>query len=254
MSATPKDWDQRVREVGAGLGARRIFADLAKGATSQIKVVEATHQAGMLPVISYKVGGDIAGAASGKYNALAEQAATKLASYGLPTAVTFWHEPHNDMTTAQYVAASKQLLPIFKRGELRVGPLLNGFLLDRQQDMFGQYCPDELFAIWDWMGIDTYQLGSIDRPGKADPGARITALSAYVKARGFDLPLGVGEYNGFSPQAIASAGEALLSTPNVWFGCVWNSQLERNYVLTGDRLAAFQATLRDSRTAKPRTV
>ncbi len=251
MSASPKDWDQRVSEVGAGLGARRIFADLASGATSQIKLVEEAHQAGMLPVISYKVGSDIAGAVAGKYNAVAAEAATKLASYGLPTAVSFWHEPHNDMTTAQYVAASKQLLPMFKRGELRVGPLLNGFLLDRQQNLFGEYCPDELFAIWDWVGLDTYQLGSIDDPGQADPGTRITALSAYVAARGHDLPLGVGEYNGFTAQAIASAGEALLTTPNVWFGCVWNSQLERNYVLTGDRLAAFQATLQDPRVARP---
>ena len=209
--------------MGAGLGARRIFADLASGATSQIKLVEETHAAGMLPVVSYKVGGDIAGAVAGKYNAVAAQAATKLAPYGLPTAVTFWHEPHHDMTTAQYVAASKQLLPIFKRGELRVGPLLNGFLLDRQQNVFAEYCPDELFEIWDWVGLDTYQLGSIDDPGQADPGTRITALSAYVAARGHDLPLGVGEYNGFTAQAIASAGEALLTTPNVWFGCVWNS-------------------------------
>jgi hypothetical protein len=254
MSAPPSAWDQRVAEVGAGIAVRRIFADLAKGPTSQVKLVEAAHNAGMLPVISYKVGGDIAGAVAGSYNAVAEQAAARLASYGLPTAVSFWHEPHNDMTTAQYVAASKQLLPIFKRGELRVGPLLNGFLLDRQQSLFGEYCPDELFEIWDWVGIDTYQLGSLSRPGKADPGSRITALSAYVKARGYDLPLGVGEYNGFSAQAIASAGEALLSTPNVWFGCIWNSVLERNFVLTGDRLAAFQATLRDSRAAKPRTV
>ena len=65
---------------------------------------------------------------------MAEQAAAKLASYGRPTAVTFWHEPYGDMTGAQYVAASKQLLPHFKRGELRVGPILNGWLLDNQVD------------------------------------------------------------------------------------------------------------------------
>jgi len=252
MSAPNAQWDQRVREVGPGLGARRIFADLAAGATSQLKSVEAAHRAGMLPVISYKVGGDIAGAVAGKYNAVAEQAAARLASYGLPTAVTFWHEPHNDMTTAQYVAASKQILPAFKRGHLRVGPLLNGFLLDRQQDLFGEYCPDELMELWDWIGIDTYQLGSLEKPGKADPGARIKALSTYVKKRGYDLPLGVGEYNGFTAEAIRSAGKALLTTPNVWFGCVWNSQLERNYVLTGERLQAFRETLSDPRVARPK--
>ena len=109
MSSPASVWSQRVAEVGPGLAARRIFADLGRGATSQIKLVEQAHAAGMLPVISYKVGGDAAGAASGRFNAVAEQAATRLASYGLPTAVTFWHEPHGDMTAAQYVAASKQL-------------------------------------------------------------------------------------------------------------------------------------------------
>ena len=52
--------------VGAGLAARRIFADLGGGATSQIQLVEEAHAAGMLPVISYKVGGDIAGAVDGR--------------------------------------------------------------------------------------------------------------------------------------------------------------------------------------------
>jgi len=233
--------------VGPGLGARRIFADLAAGATSQIKTVEAAHRAGMLPVISYKVGGDVAGAVAGKYNAVAAQAAERLASYGLPTAVTFWHEPRKDMTPAQYVAASMQILPAFKRGQLRVGPLLNGFLLDRRVSEFEEYCPDKLFKLWDWIGIDTYAMGTPEKPGKADPGARVIALSKYAKARGYDIPLGVGEYNGFTAEAIRSAGEALLSTPKVWFGCVWNSQLERNYVLTGDRLTAFKRTLGDSR-------
>lgn len=251
MSSPARLWDQRVREVGPGLTARRIFADLAKGPSSQMRIVEAAHADGMLPVISYKVGGDIAGAVNGKYNAVAEQAAAELASYGKPTAVTFWHEPHNDMTTRQYVAASEQLLPIFKRGKLRVGPILNGFLLDNQRATFDEYCPDALFAIWDWVGIDTYQLGSPSAPGKRNPADRIYALADYVKARGYAHPLGVGEYNGFSAEAIAAAGEALLSTPNVWFGCVWNSELERNFVLTGERLNAFQKTLADPRSADP---
>jgi hypothetical protein len=252
MSSPASVWDQRAREVGPGLAARRIFADLASGATSQVRLVEQAHAAGMLPVISYKVGGDVDGAARGRFNAVAEQAAARLASYGLPTAVTFWHEPHGDLTAAQYAAASKQLLPIFKRGELRVGPILNGWLLDRQQATFASYCPDELFAMWDWVGIDTYESGTMAAPGPRKPADRIPALSAFVKSRGYTLPLGVGEYNGYSSETIAAAGEALLSTPNVWFGCVWNAVGDRAVPLSGDRLAAFQQTLADPRSADPR--
>jgi hypothetical protein len=253
MSAPTSLWDQRVSEVGGGLAARRIFADLANGATSQIRTVERAHAAGMLPVISYKVGGDIDGARNGRFNAVAEAAATRLASYGLPTAVTFWHEPSPDVTGAEYAAASKQLLPIFKRDELRVGPILNGWLLDNKQSTFASYCPDEMFGIWDWFGIDTYESGSAERPGTIKPADRVRALAAFLAARGHDhLPMAVGEYNGYSAQTIAETGETLLSTPNVWFACVFNSDNgAKGDVLTGSRLEAFQNTLADPRSAEP---
>jgi hypothetical protein len=253
MSAPAQLWNQRVVEVGAGLTARRIFADLADGATSQIRLVEEAHAAGMLPVISYKVGGDVQGAMSGSFNRVAEQAAARLASYNLPTAVTFWHEPYGDLTGEQHAAASRQLLPIFKRGELRVGPLLNGWLLDNQLAAFASYCPDDLFTLWDWVGIDTYESGTMGAPGPRKPADRIPALSAYVKSRGVDLPLGVGEYNGYSAASIAAAGKALLSTPNVWFGCMWNADGDRARELTGDRLAAFRQTVADARSAAATT-
>jgi hypothetical protein len=246
MSSPANLWDQRVREVGPGLAARRIFADLASGPTSQLKLVEQAHAAGLLPVISYKVGGDVAGAASGKFNKVAAEAAAKLAAFGKPTAVTFWHEPHGDMTPAQYVAASKQILPNFKRDKLRVGPLLNGWLLDRQLSTFAQYAPDEMFSLWDWFGIDTYESGTMQSPGSIKPADRIPKMAKFVNSR---LPMGVGEYNGYSAQTIAAAGEALLSTPNVWFGCMWNSTGGKGWALEGDRLKAFQDTLADPRSA-----
>ncbi len=249
MSAPAGIWDQRVSEVGPGVAARRIFADLGAGPASQIRLVEEAHAAGMLPVISYKVGGDVDGAVVGSYDAVAEQAAVRLASYDLPTAVAFWHEPYRDMSGEQYVAASRRILPIFRRGELRVGPLLNGWLLDDQRDEFASYCPDALFELWDWVGIDTYESGTLAAPGRRKPAARIPALAAYVQSRGHDLPLGVGEYNGYSAETIAAAGEALLSTPGVWFGCLWNSTSGKGVTLTDDRLAAFQQTLADPRNA-----
>ena len=250
MSAPASLWSQRVQQVGPGLGARRIFANLADGATSQLNLVEQAHRAGLLPIISYKVGGDIAGAVNGRYNAVAEQAAARLASYDKPTAVTFWHEPYGNVSPAQYVAASKQLLPLFRREKLRVGPILNGWLLDRQQDTFASFCPDALFNLWDWFGIDTYESGTMAAPGTVKPAQRIAALSAFLKSRGrAGLPIGVGEYNGYSATSIADAGEALLSTPNVWFGCMWNATGGVGYALTGDRLTAFRKTLADPRSA-----
>lgn len=252
MSAMPDAWHQKVAEVGPGVSARRIFADLASGPTTQLKLVEEAHAAGMLPVISYKVGGDVDGAIAGRFNAAAEQAAARLASYGLPTAVTVWHEPYKDMSGAQYAALHQQLMPIFKRDEVKVGPILNGWLLDNQVAAFESFCPDPLFEIWDWFGIDTYEAGTMENPGDAKPGDRIPALSAYLRSRGHDLPIGVGEYNGYSAETIRAAGEALLTTPNVWFGCLWNVTGGVGHELTGDRLEAFRGTLADPRAGRAR--
>ncbi|MBS2936693.1 hypothetical protein KDN32_02930 [Nocardioides sp. J2M5] len=248
MSAPAPEWDLRVAQVGAGLGARRIFADLADGADTQLRLVEEAHAAGMLPVISYKVGGDAAGAAAGRFDAVARQAAARLASYGLPTAVSFWHEPYGDLTGAQYAAASRRILPAFRQGEVRVGPILNGWLLDNQLDVFTSFCPDDLFSLWDWFGIDTYESGTMASPGPAKPAQRLPALSAYLAARGHPtMPIGVGEYNGYSAATIAAAGAAILDTPHVWFGCLWNSTESKGHVLEGERLAAFQQTLAAAR-------
>jgi hypothetical protein len=186
---------------------------------------------------------------------VAKEAAARLDSYGLPTAVTFWHEPNGDMSGQDFAAASRQLLPIFKRGKLKVGPILNGWLLDNQQDEFASYCPDDVLDVSDYMGIDTYESGSPSAPGKAKPAPRIPALSKFMQSRGYgSMPLGIGEYNGWSAQSIADVGDALLTTPNMWFGCVWNSTGGAGLVLTGDRLNAFRETLADPRSAKPRRV
>ena len=210
----------------------------------------------MLPVISYKVGGDAAGAAAGKFNAVAEQAAARLASYGLPTAVTFWHEPYGNLSGEQYAAASRQLLPIFKRGELRVGPILNGWLLDNKVADFASFCPDDLFDVWDWFGIDTYESGTIESPGARKPAERIPALVSYLQSRGQDLPMGIGEYNGYSAETIAAAGEAILGTPNVWFGCMWNATEGKGHSsrATGSRPSAGPSRTPGSRPATPGAV
>ena len=171
------EWDQRVGEVGAGLAARRIFADLAAGATSQIKLVEAAHAAGMLPVISYKVGGDIAGAVRGKYNAVAEQAAAKLASFGLPTAVTFWHEPNPDMTGGRVrrgepaAAADLQAWRAAGRSapeRVAAGPPAG--------PCSPSYCPEDLFDLWDWVGHRHLRGRRARRVQASKPADRIPAL------------------------------------------------------------------------------
>jgi hypothetical protein len=255
MAAAPGTWDQRLAEVGPGLTARRIFANLGRGPDSQIRKVEEAHRAGLLPVISYQTGGDGPGAAAGRYNAVAAKAADRLQSFGKPAAVVFWHEPHNEpnLSPAQFVQANKQLMPIFKaRSQLSTGCFLNGFLLDNLQSTFGTYCPDSLAkgGYWDWMGMDVYQYGTLSTPRTPWPGDRISLLSNYTARRGINLPLAIGEYNGFTYSSIYDCGQKFLGDSRYWLSCMWNSNGERaGAVLSGDRLRAFRQTLADPRAA-----
>ncbi len=243
MSAPVDQWDRALASVGAGVTSRRIFADLGLGANNQLSLVASAHRAGLLPVISYKVGGDVEGAIAGKFDAVAAEAAAHLASFDKPTAVTFWHEPHGNMTPAQYVAASRRILPAFKIGHLKVGPLLNGWLLDAQVGVFESYTSAELFALWDWFGLDTYESGTITNPGPAKPATRIRAARSFLDARGINLPLGIGEYNGYSAQSIFDVSAALLNTRDVWFGCLWNASGGKGHALEGERLYAYSRSL-----------
>jgi hypothetical protein len=248
MSAPASQWSTRLAEVGPGVTARRIFANLAAGATDQMTLVDQTYKAGMMPVISYKVGGDAAGAAAGKYDAAAKKAAALIAAYGKPATVTIWHEPHGDVSAADFVALQKRLVPLFQVGKIKVGPFLNGWLLDKQADTaFASYAPAALLKQWDFLGIDTYESGTMEAPGTVKPADRIPLLVNWEKKRGVTLPLVVGEYNGYSAKTIADAGTAILRTPQVWFGCMWNSTIGKGYTLTGDRLAAFKTTLAQAR-------
>ena len=71
MSAPVDQWDRALASVGAGVTSRRIFADLGLGANNQLSLVASAHRAGLLPVISYKVGGDVEGAICGEFGAVA---------------------------------------------------------------------------------------------------------------------------------------------------------------------------------------
>lgn len=248
MSAPANLWAQRVSEVGScGLEARRIFADLAKGAQDKRSLIEDAIADGMMPVVSYKVGGNVTGAGQGAFDTVANQAAAFLDGYNVPMAVTIWHEPNGDMTGPQYVAMTERLLPFFKRGQLKVGPIYNGFLVDTANgtNTLRTFTSPTLWNLWDYFGYDTY-----DGPNR-NPADRIDPMLAFVAANGKpNIPQLIGEYNGIDAAAITELGNEVLETPTFWAALLWNTDADASIGathLSGDRLAAFQATKRDSR-------
>lgn len=251
MSAEAKVWDQRLASVGEeGVTARRIFCQLTSNGRDQADLIEEAYDAEMLPVVSYKVP-SVPNAINGSYDSWAQQAAAFLASFDRACLVVIWHEPHGDMQPSQFVQMQERLIPIFKGvGKIRVGCFLNGWLLDKRVNDFKSYLSPKMFAMYDFVGMDTYQPAN-HKPGDPIPGDRVDPLIAVNASFGDeDKPIGIGEYNGMTADAIRLSGEKFLATPQVRVACMWNSASDpaSGYVpLEGERLAAFKATKADER-------
>jgi hypothetical protein len=60
--------------------------------------------------------------------------------------------------------------------------------------------------------------------------------------------MGVGEYNGMDAAAIHAAQSAVAADARFRFACIYNSSSNNrpgvDWLLSGDRLAAFQSVLR----------
>jgi hypothetical protein len=248
MSAPAKLWDQRIQEVGAnGVKARRIFATLSSSGSSSLPLIKEAIADGMMPVISYKVP-SVTTMINGGYDAWLAKLRTQLVGLGTDVTATFWHEPHGDMTPAQFRAASLRFFDAVDAPSIAVGPILNGWLLDRRVADFASYTDATLLKKWEFVAVDSYQSGTETSPGSSMPARAIPLLAKWMDSVNHPIkPLGVGEYNGFSAKAIADAGEVLLNTPEVWFGLAWNSQGGSYAPLTGDRITAFQQTKADPR-------
>lgn len=237
MSAPAPVWSARLSDVGAsGVTARRIFASFTSTGRDQADLIEAAVDAGMMPIVSYKGTPTTANVAAVR---------SYLNSLGVPVTATWWHEPHGDMTPAEFRSGSQVFLAV-KSPTIKVGPILNGWLLDNRLNDFASYTDSSLLAAWDFMGMDTYQS---DAASTRIPGDRIAPLLSFLSSVGQpSKPILIGEYNGFTADAIGRSGDVFLNTPTLWVFCVWNSgPTGLGTPLEGTRLASFRATKADAR-------
>ena len=250
MSAASNVWSQRLAEVGAcGVEARRIFGDLVANGRSQETTIRQAISQGMMPVVSYKVP-SVATLNSGGYDAWLAATKTFLDSLGVPVTATFWHEPHGDMTPAEFRAGSTKFLTL-KSVNIKVGPILNGWLLDNRVADWTSYTSPALLAAWDFLGVDSYQVGDRANPSTwgDGPDRTVPLLETWLDQQGFgDKPILFGEYNAYTAAEVAQMGEPALSTPEVWAALVFNSDVgAKGEPLTGARLDAYKATKADAR-------
>jgi hypothetical protein len=209
-------------------------------------------EAGMTPVVSFKVA-NVSEAKKGTYDSWVAELRDNLTAMSSSVVVVCHHEPYQDLSGPDFQAINERYAPILhESAAVSFGCFLNGWLLDNKRADFTSFTNQRLLGGgdggWDFMGIDTYESGDMDDPGNIKPADRGPKLMDWLNDQGHaDMPIGIGEYNGYSADTIAEAGEMWLSMPTVTFACMWNATEGKGYVLEGDRLGAFQLTKADER-------
>lgn len=263
MSSPVDEWDQRVAETGP-VDARRVFgADLLHMGPG-MGLAASEVKAGRYPILSFKVpGNDWAGVAAGKYDHQLYGLRDRLAAIPGRVFVTLHHEPCGDGTPSDYAAMQRHALRILRVPvNVDAGVIVNGFwwsshprqstavchngMTDAQ---IARWLPASVLTLAEVVAADTYQAGTTTAPGEG-AAPKIANLSRWATRVGVNR-LGIGEYNGLTAASITAAGDAILRDPRFVFGAIFNSDRNNrdgvSWLLTGDRLEAFKATLAKSR-------
>lgn len=225
MSSPKALWDQRLREVGEnGIKSRRIYADLSSSGISQRSLIDEAVADGLVPVVSVKFP-DFNRAAAGDYNAWARTAASQLNSYDTKVLIAAWHEPYDNMDGATWLKIQRHLLPIFgEQPNLETYCILHGWLFDNRIGDINSFMSSDVMDLLDYFGVDSYQSGTMSNPGNKDLSTRMPIILDWLDDKGVpDKPLVIGEFSAYTAQSLNNVGEAILSTPNVKYALLFNS-------------------------------
>ena len=248
MSAPASLWDQRVREVGPGLQARRIFfGDFG----ASLRIAEEACADGMYPVLSFKTGAySWSQVAAGKADADLRALATRLNALSCDSFAAIHHEPAKDGAAKDWAAMQVHALPILGGaigGKVKVGVIGNGWWWSANAQGYtdaeiAEYIPPAVIAVSDVIASDTYQTS----PTGEEPAPKMKRMAEWARRVGGVRALGVGEFNGHTAASITNAAAALAADPLFAWGCVWNSDGGEGGIATpleGDRLQAFRTAL-----------
>jgi hypothetical protein len=243
MSAPVGLWNQRVREVGSGLQARRIFLG---SFTSSLKLPTKACRAGMYPVISLKTGSYSWGqVAHGKADASLRSMARKLAALPCHVFVAVHHEPAKDGTPRAWSRMQAHALPLLGRHKgVKVGVIANGWWWSKghhrlTKAQIAKWIPRSVINVSDVIAADTYQSSVTGE----EASVKMKRMAHWARNVGGIKKLGIGEFNSPTAIGIKHAVSELASEPLFRWGCVWNTNLGFASVLTGARLTAFKKAL-----------
>lgn len=248
--------------------ARRSYPTFVSSGQNKSADIADTIARGGTPILSYKppvlagqTDPDTAGFLAGTYDAYLAATVNYIIGLNVPVTVSFWHEPHNEITPADFVACNHKFIDAFEAASagpnISHGPILNGFLLDSVADKpkFAAFLDSTLLPRWDFVAADIYQNGTNAAPGTKMPSRLVPNLTEMLDSLGYpDMPIGVGEYNALTADGIIEAGEAFRNEPRLWFALLWIGVSNSNgvdWTLDQARADAFHYTMRAEGSVEP---
>jgi hypothetical protein len=243
MSAPVEVWDKRVKEVGSGLQARRIFLS---SFNSSLSMPTKACNTGMYPVISFKTGSySWHQVAHGKADAKLRSMAKKLAALPCHVFVAVHHEPYGDGSAKSWSRMQAHALPILgKHKGVKVGVIANGWWWSKAKHrltkaQIRKWIPRSVIAVSDVIAADTYQSSVTGE----EASVKMKRMARWARRVGGVKALGVAEFNSPTAIGITHAVHELATEPLFAWGCIWNTTYSFASVLTGARLTAFRKAL-----------
>ena len=243
MSAPADSWDKRVREVGSGLQARRIFLG---SFTASLNMPAKACRAGMYPVISFKTGSYTwAQVVHGKADANLRSMAKKLSALPCNVFVAVHHEPYGDGSPRSWSRMQAHALPLLGAHKgVKVGVIANGWWWSKghhrlSKAQIAKWIPRRVISVSDVIAADTYQ-SSVNGE---EASVKMKRMAGWARRVGGVKALGIAEFNSPTAIGITHAVRQLASEPLFAFGCIWNTTGGIAKVLTGARLTAFKKAL-----------
>lgn len=235
MSTPANKWAAEKAKVEAGGGklqARRIFL---RSLTDSLSLVQQALSEGQKPVVSFKVGNDWGGVASGKYDSQLKALSDNLAKLSKPIAVCLHHEPDTQSTPVdvgeggsaqEFAGMYRRATPILKQAaNVEVWPIMNGWWWTNAKAAFTDaqiavWLPPDVRGLIDGVAADDYS------PDGGEPGVVKTMNRvAWAKRMGDVKSLGIGETNAFVAKDLQDSFALASSEPlfRGGFALVWNS-------------------------------
>ena len=250
-------WEVRLAETGPVQVRRSFVNDLnVVTAANLLTAAREDKAAGRTSVLSLKVP-SWSTAAVGDYDMALTRLADDLNTVEGDVYLAVHHEPAGDGPAAAYAAMQAHVLPLLRRPHVKVCVIVNGFWFSHNarrkpltDTQLAQWLPAKVLEVCDVVAADCYHGGTPDQPG-GEPDELMVGMLEWSDRVSHGKPLGVGEFSGHTADAITHVGNVFADYPGrfVW-ACVFNSDRNNRpgvqWSLTGDRLTAFQALIREN--------